>query len=419
VAGVAAAFRTADSGVGPVALDDGRIAARLRADGVWDGPRAGVAAPPVPDSRDPGMIARWWEGLMPAQRTAWVAGDPELIGGLAGVPARWRDQANRLALGQTIERLEGEKEALTARIVELRGLAGHDLAMVGVAAELTGVQRRLDGVARRLDGAVNLRRQLEAVVREPSHRLDARDVYLLGFDADFAGGDGLAVVALGDPGAAEHIGVLVPGTDNTLGNVEGPLRSAAKLRATVDQHIGRDIALRTATVVWLGYDTPQRGLVGGRVPVDSTGKSEAETGATALRGFVDELRATHDGPSRPHVAVFGHSYGSTVVGMAAARGMAADDVVLYASPGAGADHASQLAASPGHVWAARTDDDPIRYGKGLAALDEDPMGAGFGARRVPLDPPPVQSGHSGYYEWDSRGLRNFAHILTGRGGEVR
>ncbi|MGH8910757.1 MAG: alpha/beta hydrolase, partial [Egibacteraceae bacterium] len=412
VAGVAAAFRTADSGVGPVALDDGRIAARLRADGVWDGPRAGVTAPPVPDSRDPGAMARWWEGLTPAQRTAWVAGDPELIGGLAGVPARWRDQANRLALGQTIERLAAERQVLAARIVELRGLAAHDLAMVGVAAEFAAVQRRLDG-------AVNLRRQLEAVVREPRNRLEVRDVYLLGFDADFAGGDGLAVVALGDPSTAEHIGVVVPGTDNTLGNVEGPLSNAAKLRATVDQDIGHDMALRTATVVWLGYDTPQRGLVGGRVPVDSTGKSEAEVGAPALRGFVDELRATHDGPSRPHISVFGHSYGSTVTGMAAAQGMAADDVVLFASPGAGADHASDLNVPPGQVWAARTDDDPIRYGKGFAALDKDPMDTGFGARRVPLDPPPKQSGHSGYYVWDSRGLRNFAQILTGRDGEVR
>lgn len=104
--------------------------------------------------------------------------------------------------------------------------------------------------------------------------------------------------------------------------------------------------------------------------------------------------------------------------MAAAEGMAADDVVLYASPGAGADHAGELAVGSGHVWAARTDNDPIRFGKGLAGLDADPMGEGFGARRVPVDPPPKQSGHSGYYEWDSRGLLNFARILTGRYDEV-
>lgn len=47
------------------------------------------------------------------------------------------------------------------------------------------------------------------------------------------------------------------------------------------------------------------------------------------------------------------------------------------------------------------------------------MDKGFGARHVPLDPPPKQSKHSGYYVSDSRSLRNFARILTGRYGEVK
>jgi hypothetical protein len=59
--------------------------------------------------------------------------------------------------------------------------------------------------------------------------------------------------------------------------------------------------------------------------------------------------------------------------MAAKQGMAADDVVLYGSPGAGAHHASELAAPAGHVWAARTDDDWIRMGEPIAVLGTDPM----------------------------------------------
>jgi hypothetical protein len=45
----------------------------------------------------------------------------------------------------------------------------------------------------------------------------------------------------------------------------------------------------------------------------------------------------------------------------------------------------------------------------------------FGARIIPVDPSPKQTGHSGYlgyYKRQTAGLRNFARILTGRYDEL-
>lgn len=69
-------------------------------------------------------------------------------------------------------------------------------------------------------------------------------------------GDGQAVIALGDPSKAEHIGIVVPGINNALHDVDGPLGNAAALRATVFQRLSEDLGKRTSTIMWLGYDAP-------------------------------------------------------------------------------------------------------------------------------------------------------------------
>ncbi|WP_230688727.1 alpha/beta hydrolase [Micromonospora sp. WMMC415] len=69
---------------------------------------------------------------------------------------------------------------------------------------------------------------------------------------------------------------------------------------------------------------------------------DAEAGARALDGFVDGLRAAHDGTSC-HVTVLGHSHGSTVLVEAASTGdgLAADDMIAVGSPGMRVDDASE------------------------------------------------------------------------------
>lgn len=80
--------------------------------------------------------------------------------------------------------------------------------------------------------------------------------YLLDFDVDFADGDGQAVVALGNPDEAEHIGIFVPGINNAVGTLRGSLQNAANLRATVRDRIDEELANKTSTIMWMGYDNP-------------------------------------------------------------------------------------------------------------------------------------------------------------------
>jgi pimeloyl-ACP methyl ester carboxylesterase len=78
-----------------------------------------------------------------------------------------------------------------------------------------------------------------------------------------------------------------------------------------------------------------------------------------LRRFQEGLRASHlDGTA--HQTVLGHSYGSVLVGAAAAQhGLQADDVVFVGSPGVGAGSAGELHA--GRVWSSTSRSDVIQY----------------------------------------------------------
>ena len=140
-----------------------------------------------------------------------------------------------------------------------------------------------------------------------------------------------------------------------------------------------------------------------------------------LQRFTAGLRST--AAARQHVTVIGHSYGTLVAAIAARGGLAADDLVLLASPGVEATHASQLHLPPGHVWAARAADDPIqlvfwpaRLGKlfGLPVpqvFGPDPAEAAFGARHFDTG---GAHGHSGYFTPGSRSLDNLGRIVSSR-----
>ncbi|GAA0387899.1 hypothetical protein GCM10009541_33620 [Micromonospora gifhornensis] len=353
---------------------------------------------PAPHS-DPAQVNRWWSGLSPAQRRWLVGHEPELIGGLDGIPAAARDQANRLLLEVRRAALLQRWEELLARMP--RGPA----EMVGlrsVEAALSG----LDALTSRLASP------------------DAPRAYLLGLDV---GGEGRTVVALGNPDRAASILTHVPGTTSGLHDATDDLGRAARvLSRCADLAPGQE----TSAVLWLDYDAPD-------FLHEAAWDRQAHAAGDALHRFQEGLRATHDGPAARQT-VLGHSYGSLVVGGAARdHGLAADALVFVGSPGVGVQHAADLGVPAGQVWASRAPDDVIRLTRspgelarhavlslspaagivGLLTGDDDklwfgrdPVEASFGGRSFPSG----RYGHSGYWHPDNPALDGMARIVLGR-----
>ncbi|MEU6166423.1 alpha/beta hydrolase [Streptomyces tanashiensis] len=207
-------------------------------------------------------------------------------------------------------------------------------------------------------------------------------------------GRGQVALVYGDLARAEHVAVIVPGSDVDADRVRPLADMATELR--------RATGGRTAVVAWAGYTTP----VG--VGLDAATGRLAEAGADRLTRFTDGLAAV--GAAEP--SVFCHSYGSVVCGLAAHR-LKAKDLVVFGSPGMRAENVSELGTSA-RVWAAKDPTDWIDRvpnvefaGLGHGA---DPTDPAFGARRIPAGD---AAGHGGYFAPGTASLRVFAAIAEG------
>ncbi|MEV7563874.1 alpha/beta hydrolase [Streptomyces tanashiensis] len=207
-------------------------------------------------------------------------------------------------------------------------------------------------------------------------------------------GRGQVALVYGDLARAEHVAVIVPGSDVDADRVRPLADMATELR--------RATGGRTAVVAWAGYTTP----VG--VGLDAATGRLAEAGADRLTRFADGLAAV--GAAEP--SVFCHSYGSVVCGLAAHQ-LKAKDLVVFGSPGMRAENVSELGTSA-RVWAAKDPTDWIDRvpnvefaGLGHGA---DPTDPAFGARRIPAGD---AAGHGGYFAPGTASLRAFAAIAEG------
>ncbi|MGY1812980.1 alpha/beta hydrolase [Blastococcus sp. SYSU D00820] len=282
-----------------VGVVDGRAPADFPALAGLTGWGVPPPAPPVPPGLTPEAAARWWAGLSSGERLAVVAADPEGVGGLDGVPAWARDQANR---------------ALLERALADPTAPGHPVA---VAADAELAARAAAG--------------------------EEAQLYL------FQPEDGLVAVALGDVDTADAVGVLVPGVgnepDTDLDDLADDAAAVAGTAATAAP------GAAVATIAWLGYRTPSLR--------EALGNSAAEVGGraldTTLRG-VAALRA--DDPAR--VTVVAHSYGTVVADRAVDRPgeLPADALVVLGSPGM--DHIALDLEAP-EVFAAASPIDPVTW----------------------------------------------------------
>ncbi|GLY82418.1 alpha/beta hydrolase [Actinoallomurus iriomotensis] len=236
-----------------------------------------------------------------------------------------------------------------------------------LAAEYPGVVGDLDGAPAALRYAAN-RRAMDAA--GPPYRGRAGR-YLL-FDPR---GDGRVAQVFGDLATADRIAVLVPGASVRGANfwtgaggrrfrslsvqADGLYREGARYRPG-----------RFAVIAWLGYETPKG------VNAAEAREDLARAGAVALDRFVAGLVA--DRP-RATVALLGHSYGSTVIGLAARRlPRQVTDIAVFGSPGMGVTDVTRLGTTA-RVWAGQSRRDWIRWVPGIRLF-----GLGHGTK--PADP---------------------------------
>ncbi|MFE7358613.1 alpha/beta hydrolase [Streptomyces sp. NPDC057543] len=270
----------------------------------------------LPLDKSPAERKEWWDHLGKEQREEYIAAFPELIGNLDGIPALVRDEANRENLQMLIGKLDGK----------------HDDASRDMLGGLKKIQEKLE------QGS------------EPP-------MYLLGIGDE---GNGRAIIAYGNPDAADNVSAYVPGLGTKLdaefagGTVNRALQTAIGAQEA-------DPSSRTSSIVWLGYDAPQV------TPGDlASGNSvmftnDAEAGAPDYNAFMEGISATHESGD-PHVTAIGHSYGSLTVGLAAQEkgGIpGADDIILVGSPGTGADNAQDLNVGKDHVFVGAADNDVV------------------------------------------------------------
>ena len=324
-AATAAARAAADrvDGLTGIAAERAETFGELVAATVFAGP---VLAPPVPVHGVAEEAAAWWASLSVGAQLAVVRAAPSAVGGLDGVPAWARDRANRLVLAR-----------------ELR-----DPTTPDVAAAARAISRQIAGEESRGQQV-----QLQLL--------------------DLAGDR--VVLALGDLDSADDVALLVPGIGNTPDDDVGRLTGDAEDLAAAARVAAPGSTV--ATVVWLGYRTPN-------TPWEIAGRAAATRGGAALSASLAGLAAarTRAGAPRARTTVVAHSYGTVVVDEAAdvPGRLAADAVVLLGSPGMEDD--ARALEVPEVFDAAARRWTPSPRSAGSAAP---PMGRRTGRRSCPVE----------------------------------
>ena len=298
------------------------------------------SALPAADASAADVMA-WWTGLSPDQQAEWETDHPDQIGSLDGIPAEVRDKVNRKLLDTQIAQLQenGSDPVLLDTLKRLRD-----------SLNMTGPVWRTDS-------------HKQKGPNPDYYSAPMPPLLLLHFDTT---GNGHLIMAAGNPDTASNVVTYVPGLGTTLSehmiDNDIPHTENLYLQALQD-HPDASVS----SVFWLGYDAP---VIPGLSPgshsdighaLDVAGTANAQDGAPDLTRFLNGLHATSTAPGPVHYTALGHSYGSLVVGTAAASpgGIPVDDIILVGSPGVGSDHASDLNVPAGHVWAGAAANDPV------------------------------------------------------------
>ncbi|MEW2163899.1 alpha/beta hydrolase [Streptomyces sp. NPDC007084] len=335
----------------------------------WEHGSIGGHRLPDPDSA-PARLAGFFDTLDGHQRSRLAHRYPLAVGNMNGAPVSLRYRANRLAMKHE-------------RKVEHRRMHDKRLSSVG---------------------------QYDAGRR--MHRYDAllgKGRKILAFDPN---GSGRIAEVFGDLDTARRVSVVVPGVDTdlltfqrTFKRYSAPVGMASALYAA---QRSADPRARTAVIAWADYTAPS-GL-----GIDSATAMRAQDGAVRLNALLRAL------PGSSPVALYCHSYGSVLCGVAAhALPARVSDIAVAGSPGMRAAKAANLRTGA-RVWAMRDADDWIQdvpyMEVGGLGHGADPVSKGFGARVLSAE---GAKGHAGYFQPGTESLRNFAEIGIGAYRAVR
>ncbi|WP_433239305.1 alpha/beta hydrolase [Streptosporangium sp. CA-135522] len=384
-------------------------------------------------------LSVWWRQLGPLAQGQLMNASPGLVGSLNGLPAVNRDRANRAYLATQKAAIPLELERLrrsSAQLGEAMRKLGGQLNSIrdprqkyGLVQELERLRKSSAEVKEVIDEQELKMRQIAAVEKGLARggQNGRPSALLLQLEL---GGLGKTAVSFGNPDEADNVAVYVPGTGTKLEGFGGADSDAERAALTWDRASYHAPNKKVASIAWLGYEAPQWETT---VSLNGTvaNANAATKGAPLLASFTDGLHAAHKGSSDVRLSVLGHSYGSTVVGLAAQQrfGKFADQVIFVGSPGVGTGKAKDLGVAS--VWVGESPNDPVgdlgsmplvpvRSSDGLkwgSPLGVDPSGSRFGASRFPVQ----SSGnyydfaaHSSYWDPNSASLENIGHLIDGQ-----
>ncbi|QHC56694.1 alpha/beta hydrolase [Rathayibacter tanaceti] len=226
----------------------------------------------------------WWTQLAPAdggagfsaRQEALIGALPGVVGNLEGVPYGARAQAN--------------KKALTERITAL----SEELAQESA----DGDPARLRTIETDFQALENIRNSLDTRAGQ-----DPR--FLVSLTEDHPP---LAAVSIGDLDTATSVTYAVPGMGQTTETADSWVKASQNVRSVLPDG--------SAVIAWIGYETPPPAVE--NVDASVLDIDDAVAGAAALAASLHGLSAVR-GDSIPKPGAVGHSYGTTVVAITAAR----------------------------------------------------------------------------------------------------
>jgi len=329
-----------------------------------------------PHDADPSDARSWWQGLSKEEQRRLIESSPDRIGAMDGLPGSVRDEANRIILQRELDAVRSQPCPADPRKAEI---------YLDKLRALT----QLEKILKTQPGAAIL------YLNTTEHPVKV-------------------AVGLGDVDNADHVGIFTQGVSSRAGKDEGGIADKVTEVASLRKETRSQLALAgrrnesVAMVVWMGYDSPP-GIA------DGTQRIYAEIGAPKLASFAEGIRANNAGT---HLTGLGHSYGSTVTGMAVQQTDAFDSFVAFGSPGVGTNNVGDLKIDAERFYVLETWNDVLVADSGIHGGDPSRMDGAIElktGRHGDLD---GSGGHSEYLKEKSTSQRNLALIAGGLDGKV-